>query len=129
MSDSTLPNKVVKLPKQEEKERRVPKLELIQGGLGSGGNLPPGNWLMDFPVGVQFACQSKLQRDNFMVLTLEVWRKTDRYLRLWDIVGDKLFGDVNPYRFTNTFELLEMIYDPRTDAPKEEEKEEVATDG
>jgi len=127
MGIDTLPFRIARIQKQEEKERIVPKLQLIQGGLGTGGTQPPGNWLMDFPVGVQFACQSKLQRDNFMVLTLEVWRKTYKYMRLWDIVGDKLFGDVNPYRFTNTFELLETIYDPRTDAPKEQENE--TTDG
>jgi hypothetical protein len=130
MGTDTLPFRVARRQKQEEKERRLAKFELIQGGLGSGGGTPPENWLVDFPVGSQFVCQSKMQRDNFMVLTLEIWRKTERTVRLWDIVADKLFADVNPLRFINSFELLETLYDPRKDPSKEEEpKQEEQTDG
>lgn len=120
MGIDTLPFRAIK---EEEKEQRLAKFQLIQGGLGSGGNEPPTNWLNDFPVGSQFVCQSKNQRDNFMVLTLEIWRKTERTVRLWDIVGDKLFCDANPDRFIISFELLETLYDPRKDAPKEETEE------
>lgn len=129
MSNGTLSFMMFNVLQKEEKERRVPKFEVIQGGLGSGGNEPPVNWLIDFPVSTQFMCESKNQRDNFMVLTLEVWRKTERTVRLWDVVGDKLFSDVNPHRFVNSFALLETLYDPRVDAPKQEETNETITDG
>src|SRR3990167_10482661 len=89
----------------KENGKDMTDLKLIRTG---GDTTPPtSNWLMDMKVGTVFSVRSKMDRSNFMVLTLEVLRKTTKTVRLWDAVQDKLFNDVDPTRFINFFDCIE----------------------
>lgn len=95
---------------RERTKSKVSDLKLIRGGLDSG--VTSGNWLMDLPVGSIFTVVDKNNRSNFITLQLEIHNKTEKTVLLYENLTDKMFGRVEPNRFVNSFQLVEVLYTP-----------------
>ena len=100
--------------------QKLKKFEVIEGGKdlsmtvtlvhnATDGTPPSGNWLIDLEVGTKFSVRSKTDRSNFMLATFEKVSQTAKSVRLFDAINDKYFGDVEPNRFINFFELVELV--------------------
>jgi len=104
-------NSAVQKDKKQQERRKVADLKIVGG---TDGIPPNSNWLVNLPLGAVFVTKPRVgsasyAQGNFMVLTLEIFRKTEKTVRLWDNLNDKFFGDVDPNRFVNVFELVEVL--------------------
>lgn len=115
----------------EEKEIRLKKYEVIQGGLSTAGGEPPslsGNWLRDLPMGTVFLISDKSKPRDFMLGLFRVVGKETKAVALQTTgSNDPIY--VNPYRFCNQYELFETLAVLNTeDVPAEQEQEEEKKD-
>lgn len=111
---------------EEEKEIRLKKFEVIQGGLSTAGGEPPiisGNWLRDLPLGTVFLISDKTKPRDFMLGLFRVVGREQKAVAL-QTAGTNEPIYVNPNRFCNQYELFETIAILNTeDVPAEEEQE------
>jgi hypothetical protein len=89
-----------------------PKLELVTGGKGGPGH----NWLGDMEIGTVFAAKDKLNRETtFLATQFEVVHKHQRTMVLASNLNDPpQYVSVLPLQFSIRFDLVEVIYDPKS---------------
>jgi hypothetical protein len=102
---------------KEEKERKRVDLQLIKGGKEP----PSGNWLQDLEVGTVFLVTDKVDR-TFSLGEYHLMFKTDTACKLLCNLNaaQTYWAWVEPRRFCNRFDLVEVL--GHYDIPKPEEE-------
>lgn len=92
--------------------------KIIRGSLD--GSIPPtDNWLLALPVGSIFIAKDKMDRTNFALTRFEVVKTEPKNVFLFafsrDLSEQQPFGEVDPTRFINRFDLVECVTDEPTE--------------